>query len=840
MKTRTLQTTILIAFAWVAVTFSAHAQALGPVQDSPDGPWYMPGEILIKFKEGATDAQLQDVVRRAGIASAKHIQTKAMKAHGDNGITRADTDRPIAQALQALQNHPAVEYAQPNWVYTHQTDANDTYFANGLLWGMYGASSSPANQYGSGAAVAWVGGNAGSKDVYVGIIDEGIQFDHPDLKANMWVNLGEIAGDGKDNDGDGYIDDIYGWNALNDNGNIYDAAYDDHGTHVAGTIGAVGGNAAGVVGVNWSVNLISGKFLGPSGGSTLDAVQAIDYMTTLKTTKGLNIVALNNSWGGGGFDQALLNSISRAAQAQILFVAAAGNGDSRGRAINTDSTPFYPAGYDTTAGVTYNSVISVTAIDSSGAKPAWANYGLKTVDLGAPGVGIYSTLPGGNYGSYDGTSMATPHVTGAIALYAAQYPGAKAIDIKNALLASTTLTPSLSSTVTKGRLDIVKFLNAPPPGWSQPDPTLPPAAPSGLITTPTSYSQIKLAWTDGSNNETKFTITRRDSAQATTTITLPANVTAYTDTGLTGETAYTYSVQACNNSSQGCSASSAAPTVTTPAAPAAATASPARVDTTTKGNWIGNYGGEGYDIALYSKAPSYGTVTFAGYTPHTWASSTTDLRALQNPNGISRFAACYYSFSNFTIDLNFSDPNPHRVSLYCVDFDSANTRQQTMRIFDRNYGTEIPGTAQSLRSFNGGQYVTWDIAGPVVIQITDDDPLDMTDNAVVSGIFFDATPITPPTKPNAPSSLTATAISRSQINLAWADNSTDETGFEIERSTSAAAGFSWIATVSPGVKTFSNTGLTANTIYYYRVRATRAPSVYSDYSNIKSTTTPRK
>ncbi len=797
----------------------------------------MPGEILIKFKGDATDAQLKDVVRMAGVTAAAHVQTAAMKARGDNGLTRALTTRPVAQAIQALQNHPAVEFAQPNWVYKHQqVVVNDPLFADGSLWGMYGATTDPANQYGSGAAAAWAAGSAGSKDVYVGVVDEGLQFDHPDLEANIWTNPGESAGNELDDDDNGYVDDIHGWNAIGDNGDIFDEMYDDHGTHVAGTIGAVGGNSQGVVGVNWTVNIISGKFLGPESGTTLDAIEAIDYMTALKS-KGVNIVALNNSWSGGAYDAALLASIVRAAEANILFVAAAGNGNWRGKAINTDTSPVYPACYNTTAGAGYDAVISVTAIDSAGAKPTWANYGLTTVDLGAPGVGIYSTVPTDGYASYGGTSMATPHVAGAIALYAAQYPGATPQAIRSALLASTTATSSLANTVTKGRLDIVKFLATIPEGWEPP--TEPPAAPSGFSATPVSHTQINLAWTDNSDNETGFKIERTTGDPASTEIiTLPANMTAYTDSGLTAKTRYDYSITACNSidGTIECSAAVTASAATLDA-PAPATATFVGSDTTTQGTWINLYGDEGYDIVKYEDyLNDVDVVTPAGCYVHTaWDPLPTDLRALQiPPDGTSRFLQCYYSPndtspSSFTIDINFADYNPHYVSLYCVDYDAVTSlRTQTIEIFDRNYGTLLDGP-RTLESFVNGTYLTWRIAGPVTIKITRVDG----DNAVVSGIFIDSSykyvPPQLPDPPAAPSGLTATAVSKSQINLSWADTSDNEDGFKIERSKSLTTGFVQIATVGADVTAFSNTGLAKNTTYYYRVRAFNAggDSAYS-------------
>jgi len=181
---------------------------------------------------------------------------------------------------------------------------------------------------------------------------------------------------------------------------------DDHGTHVSGTIGAKGGNGAGVVGVNWNVTLISGKFLGRNGGTTANAIKAIDYFNDLKTRHGLNIVATNNSWGGGGFSQALQDAIERANQANILFVAAAGNGGSDGVGDNNDTVANYPSNYPNA------NIIAVAAITSTGARSPFSNYGATKVDLGAPGSGVWSTMAKDFYSSYSGTSMATPHVTG--------------------------------------------------------------------------------------------------------------------------------------------------------------------------------------------------------------------------------------------------------------------------------------------------------------------------------------------------------------------------------------------------------------------------------------------
>ncbi len=409
-----------------------------------------PNELLVKFKAGTSENAKSAAFARINGEVKERILTNAMKHFGDNeGVYLV---RSSFQALEAISRAKGIEieFAEPNYIYTHDAASNDTYYTNGSLWGMYGDASSPANQYGSQAAEAWAAGKTGSSTVYVGIIDEGIQFTHPDLDANVWNNPNDAA-DGVDNDGNGYVDDIHGWDFDGNNNTIYDGgtrgSLDDHGTHVTGTIGGEGGNGTGVVGVNWSVTYISGKFLGRRGGTTASAIKAVDYFTDLKTRHGLNIVATNNSWGGGGFSQGLNDAIVRANAANILFIAAAGNSGT-----DNDITASYPANYNVA------NVISVAAIDKTGALASFSQYGATTVDLGAPGVGVWSTTAFNTYSSYNGTSMATPHVTGAAALYASTHPGSSAATIKAAILNSAVPTASLAGKcVTGGRLNVSGF-----------------------------------------------------------------------------------------------------------------------------------------------------------------------------------------------------------------------------------------------------------------------------------------------------------------------------------------------------------------------------------------------
>ncbi len=420
------------------------------------GERYVPGEVLIQFTRGLSAVSRLPILNLISGTVTETILTKTMQDAGiSEGILRVKTTKEIAQVLSLLNGVPGVEFAEPNFIYTHQATSNDPLYTNGSLWGMYGSATSPANQFGSGAGTAWANNKTGSSSVIVGIIDEGYMTTHADLSANVWVNPFETV-NGRDDDGNGYIDDVNGWDFAANDASVYDGTADDHGTHVAGTIGARGGNGAGVAGVCWNVKMVALKFLGADGGSSTAAIKAIDYLTDLKTRHGLNIVASNNSWGGGGFSQALQSAIGRANNAGILFVAAAGNGGSDGVGDNNDQTANYPSNY------TNANVIAVASITSSGALSSFSNYGAQTVDIGAPGSGIQSTLPYTGttpaYGAYSGTSMATPHVTGAIALYKSINTSATASQIKSAILNAGAATSSLSGKcVTGDRLRVSSF-----------------------------------------------------------------------------------------------------------------------------------------------------------------------------------------------------------------------------------------------------------------------------------------------------------------------------------------------------------------------------------------------
>ncbi len=325
-----------------------------------------------------------------------------------------------------LLTQQAVESCTPNFQLRVSQAGGDPLMSS--LWGV-------TDEAGVGAVSAWNTTN-GSGDVVVAVIDTGIDYTHADLAPNIWNNPGEVAGNGVDDDGNGYVDDVRGINLAVNAPSIVDPMDgNQHGTHVAGTIGAVPGNGVGVRGVSGGVKLLPIKFMDAGGSGRLsDAIAAIDYMVDLKVNRGVNIRVANNSWGGGGYSAALEDAIRRASDAGIVFVVAAGNS-----AADVDLFPSYPASYDV------NNIVSVAAIDQAQNLATFSNYGAESVDIAAPGVDITSTLPAQGYGALSGTSMATPHVVGTLALLFSAEPQISASEAIVRLLETGREVPTLVS-----------------------------------------------------------------------------------------------------------------------------------------------------------------------------------------------------------------------------------------------------------------------------------------------------------------------------------------------------------------------------------------------------------
>lgn len=433
--------------------------------------------VIVKFKSvareptsatgraqrGSPEQQGQLLQSRLGNSERKAlaaIQGNVIRGFTRSGALVIHTGLKVNDAIESLYRSGRVDYAQADFRYEQSAKIpNDPLFAeqwalNNTGQAFYYGSYSGTADADIDAPEAW-GTATDASATIIGVVDTGVAYNHPDLADNMWTNPGEIAGNGIDDDGNGYIDDVYGLNAIPSYGTV--DPYDDagHGTHVSGIAAARGKNGLGVAGVAWRGKIMALKFLDSGGsGYTSDAITAIDYALNVKAAQGYPRMVLNNSWGGGGFDQALYDIIDSAGDDGVLFMAAAGNSS-----LNTDTNSVYPAAYD------LPNVISVGASNYYDQQAYFSNYGCSSVDLFAPGEMILSTVPydsyNGQYDFYSGTSMATPMVTGAAALVWATYPSATWQKIKNALYNSVDPVAGMAGlSVTQGRLNLQKALKS--------------------------------------------------------------------------------------------------------------------------------------------------------------------------------------------------------------------------------------------------------------------------------------------------------------------------------------------------------------------------------------------
>lgn len=396
----------------------------------------VPDEYLVEFYDAdlsISAAQSAGVAPKT-LANGRTINSKIKLLNRKGGVPRpSDLAVSAARAVQegdsfcASLSKQLVRSCSPNYIVRASRTPNDVSFQS--LWGL-GAQS------GADARPAW-DLTIGSRDIVVAVLDSGVDYNHPDLVANMWRNPGEISGNGLDDDGNGYVDDVHGIDAISGSGNPQDL--NGHGTHVAGTIGATGDNSIGVVGVNWETSILALRFLDAEGGGTLaDAIEALNYLLDLKE-RGVNVRVVNASWGGGGYSEPFKRVLDQLNSHGILFVAAAGN-----ESNDNDLRPAYPSSYEVA------NVLSVAALTEQQNLAGFSNYGANKVDLAAPGDDILSTVPGG-YASYSGTSMATPHVAGAIALLLAQEPSLSAPQVVTRLFDTAIALPSLDGLTRTGR-----------------------------------------------------------------------------------------------------------------------------------------------------------------------------------------------------------------------------------------------------------------------------------------------------------------------------------------------------------------------------------------------------
>jgi thermitase len=427
MKNKSMKAALSL-FLFLSMSLQAHAQE--------SQGW------IVKFKEGSKAFQDKAFTELGTV-------TELPVSFGT--FARLDSELND-KSLELIKSHPEVEYIEPNYIYTFQPmlggevekAIEDADFSR--QWGLRNTGRNSGSIFRPGtegedinALQAWEI-TKGSRDLVIAVIDTGVDYTHPDLVANMWVNEAELNGTpGEDSDGNGYVDDIYGYNFVEKNGDPMDG--NGHGTHCAGVIGAVH-NELGIRGVMADVKIVGIKFLSDSGsGTTADAILAVDYATNI----GVDI--MSNSWGGGGRSEALFEAISRANDAGIAFIAAAGNSRA-----NNDTRPSFPANYE------LDNVISVGAMDGRGGRASFSNYGATSVHVFAPGTDILSTVPGGRYRGMSGTSMAAPFVSGMVGLLLAQEAAMSPLEIRQRLI-ETSVDNATSSSAVGGRADALRALN---------------------------------------------------------------------------------------------------------------------------------------------------------------------------------------------------------------------------------------------------------------------------------------------------------------------------------------------------------------------------------------------
>ena len=770
MHTPSISRGIAVTFAvYLSLALSLQSQAselpnLGLVQHASGG--YAPDAVLVKFRPSANAS---DKARARGLANAAaNRQFKSVKGLEKLTLKKGQS---VNGAIKRLQKLPFVAYAEPDFLVQKAT--NDQYY--GLLYAIDNTGQAVANSPGTPDAdmdvvEAW-NIQTGDPSLVIAVIDEGVQWNHPDLANNMWTNPGEIAGNGIDDDDNGFVDDLYGYDFYSDDGDPMDEG--GHGTHVAGTICAEASNGIGIVGVVHQCKIMALRFLGPQGGSTSGGIASIDYAVQM----GAKIS--NNSWGGGGFSRALYDSIAAARDADHIFLAAAGNDGT-----NNDSLPHYPSNYN------LPNVISVAATDNNDAIAGFSNYGATSVDIGAPGVDIASTYITNSYSYLSGTSMATPNVTGVVALIRSEFPDWNYQQVIDHLYATARPAASMAGITTTGAIANAEAALA---GG---EPPTPPAAPSGLVATAPGYDRVDLSWSDNADNEAAFVI-ERDGVDVQT---VSSNTTSVSDTGLTGSTTYSYRVKARN--SAGDSAWTDMAQATTDQAPpfqSLTVGSETTVaGTQLSGNYISTFVADGSVEQLRERESGGRKNSRYSYLDHRWT--------INAPSGTATLNVVGYSNSS-------SDGDRFEIS---YSAGSSWTTVCELAVGSPSTCTSTFGVPTSCSPTGACTNVD------VVIRVTDTNQASGT--RALDSVYIDQIELLvendsgPVTAPAAPTGLSGDNTVPGQIALSWADNADNESRFDVQR-TDAGTSWATIATVVADSQSYVDDSVASRTTYDYRVRA---------------------
>ncbi len=686
-------------FALTFGSFSSYGQK--PIE-THNGKDVAANELIVKLRtNGAADLSKIN----AALLSAESVE--AVNPRIGLYLVRSKS-RKTSALIAAFSNKDELAYVEPNYILTAEAISNDPSYSQ--LWGISKI----------GAPAAW-DISTGNRNTVVGVIDSGVLWTHPDLSGNMWrapsaftvrvggVNLTCPAGS-------------RGFNSVN----MTCDPLDDfgHGTHVAGTIGAAGNNGLGVTGVNWNSSIMGMKFIEASVGTgTLsNAIKCIEFAIQVKqyfanSSTPVNVRVLSNSWGGGGYSQAMLDQINSASSNEILFVAAAGN-----NATNTDLSTYYPAGYASSG------VVSVAASNGADGLSSFSNYGATSVDLAAPGEGILSTSLADGYNSRSGTSMATPHVAGAAALIAGACPTLSTAAVKSLLLSSVDIIPGLVGKVASGgRLNVGRAIQS-CAGASAPALSSITVSPSSILSLQSGVITVSLTSPAGAGGvPVSLTSSFLTGVNVPPSITIPQGASQGT-VNFTAGLVSILSPFTITATSLGVTKTVSGSVSPASSSTISSQASFVGLDTTTQGNWKAKYGSDGYSLAGDgTKNPAY-VIPAVTSQQYTWAPSTTDVRALQKVNGTDRIAATWFGEPTFTIDLNFTDSLTHQVAIYCLDWDNYGPRSQKVEILDSN-NTVLD--TRTISNFTGGQYLVWNLSGRVKIRATA-----LSTNSVIEGIFF--------------------------------------------------------------------------------------------------------
>lgn len=461
-------------------------EAVAEARDKFGGAEYIPGELIVKVDGGMETGLMSDFASEYGAKVVEKFdipQSVFKSIGGDMMRLKLPAGIDVFEAVAAMKADDRVAYAEPNQIITldevnddiaqqqggQQGQAGEPNDLNEKLWGLKNTGQTGGTPGADVSAVdAWkvTTGDGSDDGPLIAVIDTGIDYNHPDLAANMWVNKGEVPGDGIDNDNNGVIDDVYGYNANADHGDPMDGH--SHGTHCAGTIAGVGNNGEGVTGVMQNANLMAVKIFSDSGRTSTDAiVRGILYTSKM----GADITS--NSWGGGGRSEAIYDAFK---SNDALHVIAAGNSN-----YDNDKRDNFPSNYD------LDNIVAVAATNHDDRKASFSQWGAEKVDVSAPGRNIYSTIPGGGYGNKSGTSMATPHVSGGAGLILSAYPEASNAEIKSRLIYGSDKVDALNDiSVSDGRVNFAASLE---------DDKVAPGAPNDFGANNVSARGATLSWT---------------------------------------------------------------------------------------------------------------------------------------------------------------------------------------------------------------------------------------------------------------------------------------------------------------------------------------------------------